>query len=285
MVTPFASDGSLDVDGGVALARWLVEQGSEGLVLTGTTGEGPAVTDEEDWELWAAVAEAVTVPIIAGTGTNDTAHSIAQSAKAGELGVAAVLVVTPYYNRPSQAGIVAHFTAVAEATDLPVVVYDIPVRTGRQIDTDSMLALANNVPNILALKDAAGNPTQTAGLMAQAPASFEVYSGDDALTLPLLALGAVGVISVAAHWCAPEFVAMFDAWESGDAVKAREINARLLESFDFESGDAAPNPVPTKAMLRTLGLPVGEPRLPMGPTPAGLEDTARQVYARLKGES
>ncbi len=285
MITPFASDGSLDVDAAVTLARWLVEQGSEGLVLTGTTGEGPTVTDEEDWELWRTVAEAVTVPVIAGTGTNDTAHSIEQSAKAAGLGVAGVLVVTPYYNRPSQAGIAAHLTAVAQASDLPVVVYDIPVRTGRQIDTDTLLALATQVPNIVAVKDAAGNPAQTANLIAQAPEGFEVYSGDDGLTLPLLAVGAVGVISVAAHWSAPEHVAMFDAWESGDAVKAREINACLQESFDFESSDEAPNPVPTKAMLRTLGLPAGEPRLPMGPTPAGLEDTARQIYARLKGES
>ncbi len=285
MVTPFASDESLDIDTALTLARWLVEQGCEGLVLTGTTGEGPTVTDEEDWELWRTVAEAVTVPVVAGTGTNDTAHSIEQTAKAAELGVAGVLVVTPYYNRPSQAGIAAHFTAVAQASELPVVIYDIPVRTGRQIDTATLLALATHVPNIVAVKDASGNPAKTASLIAQAPEGFEVYSGDDGLTLPLLAVGAVGVISVAAHWSAPEHVAMFDAWESGDAVKAREINARLQESFDFETSDEAPNPVPTKAMLRTLGLPVGEPRLPMGPTPAGLEDTARQVYARLKGES
>ena len=285
MVTPFAADGSLDVDAAVALARWLVEQGSEGLVVTATTGEGQTITDEEDWELWAAVAEAVTVPVIVGTGTNDTAHSVEQTAKAAELGVAGALVVTPYYNRPSQAGIAAHFTAVAEASDLPIVVYDNPVRAARQIDIDTLVALATYVPNIVAVKDAAGNPGQTANLIAQAPNNFEVYSGDDALTLPLLAVGAVGVIGVAANWSAPEHVAMFDAWESGDLVKAREINALLQESFDFETGDQAPNPVPTKAMLRTLGLPVGEPRLPMGPTPAGLEDTARQVYARLKGES
>jgi len=282
MVTPFSESGALDVDASVTLAKWLVEQGSEGLVITGTTGEGPAVTDEEDWELWRAVAEAVTVPVIAGTTTNDTAHSMHQTQKAEELGCDAILAVTPYYNRPSQAGIYAHFEAVASSTSLPVVLYDIPVRTGRKIETSTMLELAHQVSNIVAVKDAAGNPGETAKVVRDAPEGFEVYSGDDALTLPLLAVGAVGVISVAAHWSAPEHIAMMNAWDSGDASEAKRINALLLESFDYETGDAAPNPVPTKAMMRTLGLPVGEPRLPMGPTPQGLEDTAREVYSRLK---
>ena len=282
MVTPFSQDDALDVDASVALAKWLVGQGSEGLVITGTTGEGPAVTDEEDWELWRAIAEAVTVPVIAGTTTNDTAHSIHQTRKAEELGCDGILAVTPYYNRPSQAGIYAHFEAVASATSLPVVLYDIPIRTGRKIETSTMLQLAHQVPNIVAVKDAAGNPGETAKVIRDAPEGFEVYSGDDALTLPLLAVGAVGVISVAAHWTAPEQVAMMNAWDSGNASEARRINSLLLDSFDYETGDAAPNPVPTKAMLRTLGLNVGEPRLPMGPTPQGLEDTAREVYARLK---
>ena len=282
MVTPFNEDGALDVDASVTLAKWLVEQGSEGLVITGTTGEGPAVTDEEDWELWRAVAEAVTVPVIAGTTTNDTAHSVHQTRKAEELGCDGILAVTPYYNRPSQEGIYAHFDAVAAATSLPVVLYDIPVRTGRKIETTTLLRLAHEIPNVVAVKDAAGNPGETAKVIRDAPEGFEVYSGDDNLTLPLLAVGAVGVISVAAHWSAPEFVAMMDAWEAGKADEARQINARLLESFDYETGDEAPNPVPTKAMMRTLGLPVGEPRLPMGPTPDGLEDKAREVYSRLK---
>lgn len=252
------------------------------MVITGTTGEGPAVTDEEDWELWRAVAEAVTVPVIAGTTTNDTAHSVHQTRKAEELGCDGILAVTPYYNRPSQEGIYAHFDAVAAATRLPVVLYDIPVRTGRKIETTTLLRLAHEIPNVVAVKDAAGNPGETAKVIRDAPEGFEVYSGDDNLTLPLLAVGAVGVISVAAHWSAPEFVAMMDAWEAGKADEARQINARLLESFDYETGDEAPNPVPTKAMMRTLGLPVGEPRLPMGPTPDGLEDKAREVYSRLK---
>ena len=272
MVTPFAEDGSLDVDASVELAKWLIAQGSEGLVLTGTTGEGPTITDKEDWELWRAVSEAVTVPVIAGTTTNDTAHSIEQTIKAEEMGCDGILAVTPYYNRPSQEGLFEHFQAIARNTSLPVILYDIPVRSGRKIDSEVLLRLATETSNIVAVKDAAGNPAETAKVIRDAPAGFEVYSGDDGLTLPLLAVGAVGVISVAAHWCAGEHVAMFDAWEAGDAALAQKINTKLLESFDFESGDDAPNPVPTKAMLRTIGLRVGEPRLPMGPTPEGLED-------------
>lgn len=282
MVTPFANDGSLDVDAAVRLAHWLVSQGSEGLVITGTTGEGPTITDEEDWELWRAIAEAVTVPVVAGTSTNDTAHSVEQTQRAAELGVDGILAVTPYYNRPSQAGLEAHFCAIAEATHLPIILYDIPVRTGRKIDTPTLVKLAHEVPNIVGVKDATGNPAETAVVIANTPDDFEVYSGDDGLTLPLLAVGAVGVISVAAHWSAPQHVAMMDAWAAGDVARATQINQTLLESFAFETGDAAPNPVPTKAMLRTLGVDVGEPRLPMGPTPAGLEDEAKQVYRRLE---
>ena len=222
------------------------------------------------------------MPVIAGTTTNDTAHSIEQTIKAEEMGCDGILAVTPYYNRPSQAGLFEHFRAIARNTSLPVILYDIPVRSGRKIDSEVLLRLATETSNIVAVKDAAGNPAETAKVIRDAPAGFEVYSGDDGLTLPLLAVGAVGVISVAAHWCAGEHVAMFDAWEAGDAALAQKINTKLLESFDFESGDDAPNPVPTKAMLRTIGLRVGEPRLPMGPTPEGLEDRAREVYANLK---
>ena len=281
MVTPFDSAGAVNIDAAVSLARWLVGEGSEGLVVTGTTGEGPTLADHEDWELWRSVAEAVTVPVVAGTGTNDTAHSIEQTKKAAECGAAGVLAVTPYYNKPSQAGIYEHFSAIAGASELPVMMYDIPGRTSRKVDTATMLALAGDVPNILAVKDAAGNPAESARLIAEAPAGFELYSGDDGLTLPLLAVGAVGVVSVAAHWSAPDHVEMFDAWERGDVDGARHINERMLPSFRFETSDAAPNPVPTKAMLRTLGHEVGEPRLPMGPTPDGLEDEAKAVYADL----
>ncbi len=281
MVTPFTDDGALDLDGTAKLAAWLVEQGNDALVVTGTTGEASVLTDEEQVEVWRAVRGAVDVPLVAGSGTNDTAHAAHLTAQAAGAGMDGVLVVAPYYNRPSQAGMDAHFRAVAAATELPVILYDIPVRTGRKVATDTLLRLVAEVPNIVAVKDAAGNPAESARLVADAPDGFELYSGDDALTLPLLAVGAVGTIGVATHWCAAEVGAMIRAFQAGDVAGAARINAGLIESYDFETGDASPNPIPSKAMLRVLGLPVGQCRLPMGPAPDGLEDRARQVLHNL----
>lgn len=281
MVTPFAADGSLDLDVAVTLARWLVDHGSEGLVLAGTTGEGPVLADEEKINLFRAVAEAVTVPVVAGTGSNDTAHSVELTKRAAGCGVAGALVVCPYYNRPSQAGIEAHLRAVAEASDLPVLVYDIPVRTGRKVSHDVLVRLARQVPQIVGVKDAAGDPAGTARLIADAPGEFEVYSGDDGLTLPLLSVGAVGVISVEAHWAGPHMAEMVASYAKGDVAHARAVNQRLIPSHRFQTGDEAPNPIPAKAMMRTLGLAVGQCRLPMGPAPEGLESRAREVYAAL----
>ena len=282
MVTPFDDDGALDLDGARTLARHLADHGNDGLVIAGTTGEAPVLTDDEKLALWAAVAEAVTIPVIAGTGTNDTAHSVHLTREASRLGVAGVLVVTPYYNRPSQRGLEAHFRAVAEATELPLMVYDIPIRTGRKVSSALLGTLAREVTNVVALKDAAGNPAETAVVLAQAPAGFECYSGDDALTLPLLAVGAVGVVGVATHWSAIDHQEMITAFEKGDVGTARAVNARLLPSFAFETGDDAPNPVPTKTMLRVLGLPAGQCRLPMGDAPDWVEPKARQVLADLQ---
>jgi 4-hydroxy-tetrahydrodipicolinate synthase len=282
MVTPFHPDGSLNIDGAQRLARWLQDNGNDGLVVAGTTGEAPVLTDDERLKLIAAVVESVTIPVIAGTGTNDTAHSIHMTKEATALGAAGILAVTPYYNRPSQAGIEGHMRAVCAATNLPVVLYDIPVRTGRKISTPLLLKLAREVSNVAALKDAAGNPAESASLMAQAPTGFELYSGDDNLTLPFLSIGGCGVIGVATHWSAPDHQEMFDCWERGDFVGARRVNARLLESFAFETGDDNPNPLPSKVMMNVLGLEVGEARLPMGPPPAGLEDRARLVLGNLQ---
>jgi len=283
MVTPFDDAGALDLDGARDLARWLQTQGNEGLIVAGTTGESPTLTDDERLALIAAVAEAVTIPVVAGTTTNDTAHSVHLTRQAHSLGAAGVLAVAPYYNRPSQAGFLAHFTAVAAATDLPVLIYDIPVRTGRKIATPTLLQLAREVANVAGLKDAAGNPAETARLIAVAPSGYDVYSGDDGFTLPLLAVGAVGVIGVATHWCAPEMREMFDAFSKGDVDQARRINARLIESFTFETGDDAPNPQPTKALLRGIGRPAGSCRLPMGPDPDWLAARANEVYKNLLG--
>lgn len=277
MVTPFTDDGALDVDGAARLARWLTERGVDGLVIAGTTGESPVLTDDEKQQLWRDVREAVTVPVVAGSTSNDTAHSVELTKQATEAGVAGILAVAPYYNRPPQRGLEAHFRAIAGATDMPVVLYDIPVRTGRKIEHDTLLRLARDTANIVGVKDAAGNPAASAKLIAEAPPGFELYSGDDNLTLPLLAVGAVGVISVAAHWAGELIREMVLAYVKGDVDHARALNARLVPSWEFQTGDLTPNPIPAKAMLRVLGLPAGQCRLPLGPAPEGLEDRARAV--------
>ena len=282
MVTPFSASGDLDIEAAKELSQWLVETGSEGLVVGGTTGESPTLSDSELMALSRAVRDSVSVPVIVGTGSNDTRHAVELTKRAHDTGADAVLSVTPYYNRPPQSGIAAHFAAIAKASPLPVIVYDVPVRTGRKIELSTLIHLANDVENIVGFKDAAGDIASTARLIDAAGPHFEVYSGDDNITLPLLAVGAVGLISVASHWAGRQFVAMFDAWESGDLAAARRENAKLFSSFEFEGSADIPNPLPVKAMLRVLGLAVGECRLPIGPAPEGLEDRARGVLATLK---
>jgi 4-hydroxy-tetrahydrodipicolinate synthase len=282
MITPFDDAGALDVDVAARLARWLVAQGNQGLVVAGTTGESPTITHEEQARLFRVVREAVPVPVLAGVGSNSTRESLELVEAATAAGVDGLLVVTPYYNRPSQAGLLHHFRTIAQASDLPVMLYDIPIRTGRKIETATLLELAHSVPTIVALKDAAGDPAETARFIAEAPDDFDVYSGDDSMTLPLLAVGAVGVVGVCTHWCAAEMAEMIAAHQKGDVERARQLNAMMLDSYTFETSPAAVNPVPAKAMLRTLDWPVGECRPPMGPTPDGLEDRARQVMAGLE---
>jgi 4-hydroxy-tetrahydrodipicolinate synthase len=283
MATPFDKDGALDLDGAATLARSLADRGSDGLVVAGTTGESPVLSESEKLSLWETVAQAVTIPVIAGSTDNDTAHSVSLTKRASGTGVVAILAVTPYYSRPGQSGLAAHFRAVADATALPVLLYDIPIRTGRKIDHDTLLALATDVSNIVGVKDAAGDPAASARLIAEAPAGFELYSGDDKFTLPLLSVGAVGVISVAAHWAGELIAEMIAAFHKGDVEHARAINARLIPSWGWQGTDAAPNPIPTKAMLRHLGLPAGQCRLPLGDAPADLEREAAALYRSLRG--
>jgi 4-hydroxy-tetrahydrodipicolinate synthase len=284
MVTPFDDDGALDLDAAATLARWLADHGNDGLVVVGTTGEAPALGEEEKLDLWRATSEAVTIPVIAGTGTNNTAETVDLTRRANDTGVAGVLVVGPYYNRPSQAGIEAHFRAVAEATALPLMIYDVPGRTGRRISHEVLVRLVHDVRNVVALKDATGDPPAAARLLADAP-DVSIYSGDDSLTLALLAMGAIGVVGVATHWAAPEFGEMIAAFDKGDVVQARKINALLLESYAYENSDTCVFSQAAKAMMRTLGLPVGECRLPLGRAPAGTDDRARDVYARLRSSN
>ncbi len=282
MITPFDASGALDLNEAVRLAKWLQDNGNDGLVISGTTGESSTLTDAEKLSLWEAVINAVTIPVIAGSGSNDTAHSVHMTKEVTKLGAAGILAVGPYYNRPPQSGLAGHITAMANATTLPVVIYDIPVRTGRKISTQTLAKLANTVPNIKALKDAAGAPAETANLMAQVPKDFELYSGDDGLTLAFLAYGGNGVIGVATHWSAPEHQAMITAFKNGDVALARKYNDILLESYAFETGDDNPNPIPSKVMMNHLGFSVGDCRLPMGPPPAGLADRAATVHANLQ---
>jgi 4-hydroxy-tetrahydrodipicolinate synthase len=272
----------VNIDEAVRLARWLQDNGNDGLVLTGTTGESSTLTDDEKIDLWDTVSKAVTIPIIAGTGSNDTIHSVHLTKEASKRAVAGILAVCPYYNRPSQSGIAAHINAMAAATSLPVIVYDIPVRTGRKIATSTLLGLAHDNPNVVGVKDAAGNPAETAVLMSQAPKDFLLYSGDDGLTLAFLAYGATGVIGVATHWAARDHQDMINAFKDGDVAKARHINNRLVESFAYETGDEAPNPIPTKVMMEVLGFKVGDARLPMGPAPATQRAKAEAVLANLE---
>ena len=279
MVTPFSSDDKLDIDAAQSLARWLVAQGNEGLVVAGTTGEAPTLTHEEQIALVKAVADATDVPVIAGAGSNDRRAATELTEQVTAAGASAVLTVTPYYNRPSQAGLKQHFLAVANSTDLPVIIYDIPVRTGRKVETPILLELAYEAENIVGVKDAAGDPAETAQLIAQAPSGFEVYSGDDSLTLPFLSVGAVGVIGVATHWTAAEHRQMFDAWEKGDIAAAQRANRDMLASFDYESRPDAPNPTPTKLLLRLLGQAVGHCRPPLDHEPPHLGAHAKAVLA------
>ncbi|HEY8545126.1 MAG TPA: 4-hydroxy-tetrahydrodipicolinate synthase [Acidimicrobiales bacterium] len=284
MVTPFREDGGVDIDGAVQLAQWLVAHGNDGLVLAGTTGEAPTLTDDEAVELWSAVRAAVDVPLLAGTGGNDTRHTVALSQRAAATGVDGLLVVSPYYNRPPQAGLLAHLRAVAGSVDLPVVLYDVPVRTGRALSVDTIVELATEVPNIVALKDARGRPSEAAEIVARTPDTFEVYSGDDSLTLPLLAVGAVGVVGVATHWVGPLMAEMVGAFEKGDVVAARQVNARMLESFAYEATEGWQHATGVKALLGELGLPSGPCRPPLAPPPPEAVEWARRIIADLELE-
>lgn len=281
MATPFTADGELDLDGAATLARHLVANGSDGLVVTGTTGEAPTLTDDEDVLLWSAVRAAVDVPLLFGSGTNDTRHTCELVQRAAGCGADGLLIVAPYYNKPTQAGFEAHFRAVAAVTDLPVVLYDIPGRTGRKVHTDVIVRLAREVPTIVALKDAAGDPSETARVVAALGDDFDVYSGDDAMTLPLLAVGASGVIGTCTHWCGPIMQELFDAFAKGDHQRAQELNASMFESYWYESREIAQFAQAVKTALRVLGQPSGPCRLPIGPEPDGLEGEARHMLEQL----
>jgi len=262
MVTPFKPDGALDTDAAARLATQLVDAGCDGLVLSGTTGESPTTTDDEKIELLRAVLDAVgdRAGIIAGAGTYDTAHSVHLAKACAAEGAHGLLVVTPYYSRPSQAGLLAHFTAVADATDLPVILYDIPPRSVVPIEWDTIRTLASH-PNIVAIKDAKGDLHGGGQIIAETGLAY--YSGDDALNLPWLAVGAVGFISVWGHFAASQLRDMLSAFASGDVATARKISVTLgpLNAAQSRLGGVTLS----KAGLRLQGFDAGDPRLPQVP--------------------
>ena len=284
MVTPFNADGSLDLDGAQKLAKFLVANGNDGVVVAGTTGESPTITKEEQRELFVAVREAIPgKPLVAGAGSNDTRSSIANTEMATEAGADAILSVAPYYNRPSQQGLYEHFRASAAATNLPVMLYDVPGRTGRKIATDTIVRLAE-ISNITALKDAAGDPGETAVVaarVAEVDPDFEIYSGDDGLTLPFLSVGAVGVVGVVTHYVGRLMRDMIAAHKAGNVNEAMQLNRRMIPAYGHFAYDDAPSPVPTKSMMNVIGVGVGDCRLPMGPTPDDMEARSKAVLAAL----
>jgi 4-hydroxy-tetrahydrodipicolinate synthase len=261
MVTPFTRDGSLDAKRAAELAVRLVDLGNEGLVISGTTGESPTTTDAEKDALLRSVVEAVgdRAHVVAGVGTYDTAHTIESARAAEKAGAAGLLVVTPYYSRPPQEGLLAHFTTVADATELPVMLYNIPVRTGVAIEIETLLRLAEH-PRIVANKDAKGDVFAAQQVMAASDLVY--YSGDDALNLPLLSVGAVGFVSVTGHLIADRHAAMIEAYNSGEVVKAREINDDGLP-VTVGVMTRTQGAIMVKAALALLGFPVGPVRLPL----------------------
>ncbi|MGW0158342.1 4-hydroxy-tetrahydrodipicolinate synthase [Mycobacterium sp. NPDC003323] len=275
MVTPFGPDGSLDLAAAKKVATHLVDTGCDGLVVSGTTGESPTTTDDEKIALLEAVLEAVgdRARIIAGAGSYDTAHSIHLAKASAAAGAHGLLVVTPYYSRPSQRGLVAHFTAVADATDLPVVLYDIPPRSIIPIDWDTLRTLSEH-PNIVAVKDAKGDLHGAGQFMAETGTAY--YSGDDALNLPWLAMGAVGFISVWGHVAAPQLREMLTAFNSGDIATARKINTTLGSLYYAQC--RLGGVTMSKEGLRLLGIDAGAPRLPQVPAaPSEIDELAADM--------
>jgi 4-hydroxy-tetrahydrodipicolinate synthase len=262
MVTPFTPDGALDLDGAATLARHLVDNGTNTIVVHGTTGESPTVKTDEIWPLLEVVIDAVKGrgTVMCGTGNNDTASSVALTAQATALGVDALLVVTPYYNRPDQRGLTNHFTTIASCTDKPVFLYDIPARTGREIELETILRLADSVENIVGVKDAHGDLVKASRVIGETGGEFEVHSGIDELNLPFLAVGASGFVSVVSHLTGNDLAEMVRIFGT-DMDKARAIHHKLLPII--RAVFAEPSPAPLKGALQRLGLPSGPVRPPM----------------------
>ena len=278
MVTPFDKDGSIDWDGVEKLAQHLVDTGHDGIAVNGTTGEAPTTKSSEKLEIIKVVKKVVgsKIQVLSGAGDNETSYTVEQAKRSQDAGADGLLVVTPYYNKPPQAGIEAHFRAVAAATDLPIMMYDIPGRTGVEIESDTIVKLFETVDNIVALKDAKGNIAATSWVIKRC--GIPVYSGDDILNLPFLSVGAVGFVSVCGHTVGLQLKAMLDAWIAGNSAKALEIHQQLLPVFTgtFRTQGA----ILTKAAMSLMGLPGGTTRLPLvDATEAQIEQLRKDLIA------
>ncbi|MEN9687349.1 MAG: hypothetical protein RL381_361 [Actinomycetota bacterium] len=278
MVTPFDKEGAIDWNGVEKLAQHLVDTGHDGIAVNGTTGEAPTTKSSEKLEIIKVVKKVVgpNIKVLSGAGDNETSYTVEQAKRSQDAGADGLLVVTPYYNKPPQAGIEAHFRAVAAATDLPIMMYDIPGRTGVEIESDTIVKLFETVDNIVALKDAKGNIAATSWVIKRC--NIPVYSGDDILNLPFLSVGAVGFVSVCGHTVGIQLKAMLDAWFAGNSAKALEIHQQLLPVFTgtFRTQGA----ILTKAAMSLMGLPGGTTRLPLvDATPAQIEQLRSDLIA------
>lgn len=262
MITPFKDDFSVDFTGAQELALQLINEGNEGLVISGTTGEAPSLNKTEKIDLFKAIKEVVGTKawIFAGTGSNNTLETARFTAETAHTGVDGIMLVTPFYNKPSQEGLYQHFKMVAEAVDLPIILYNVPGRTAINLLPDTVVRLAD-IPNIVALKEACGNLDQVSALCSKLPPDFFVLSGDDSLTLPMLAIGCYGIISVAAHLVAPQMAEMISAYLTGNVQKAAQIHQQLYPLF--KTLFITSNPIPVKKALALTGRPSGKLRLPL----------------------
>ncbi len=264
MVTPFDHKGNIDFEKTTQLINYLISNGSDALVIAGTTGESPTLSTEEKLALFRHSVKVVDgrVPVVAGTGSNNTYASIELTKKAEEIGVDAIMIVAPYYNKPNQEGLYQHFKTIAESTELPVMLYNIPGRSVINMSVDTIVRLAE-LPNVVALKDASGDLDAMTAIIAQTSDDFALYSGDDGLTLPVLAVGGTGIISVASHVIGNEMQEMVKLYESGNPKEAAKIHQRIVPVM--KSLFAAPSPTPVKTALQLKGLDVGSVRLPLVP--------------------
>ncbi len=281
MITPFKEDGSVNYAVAEQLAAYLAENGSDGIVVCGTTGESPSLTWDEEYELFQAVKKAVNGKglVIAGTGSNSTTEAIAATQKAAKIGLDGSLQVVPYYNKPPQEGMYRHFQAIAQSSpDLPIMLYNIPGRTGQNLLPETVARLAE-IPNIVAIKEASGNLDQASQIRCLTPPDFQIYSGDDSLTLPLLSIGATGVVSVASHLVGKDMQMMIQAFEAGKIKEATQIHLQLFPLF--KALFATTNPIPIKAALKLQGWDVGSTRSPLCDPTDEITQNLKNVLEKL----